>query len=82
MTFAHEYNHILQMGYDAYQDAWFAESTATWMENQVYDGIDDYLRYVRRWVKPLQHAADRRLDPRVRLGGLERMAGAPLRAAA
>ena len=51
MTLAHEYNHILQFGYDAYQDAWFAESTATWMEDQVYNGIDDYLRYVRRWVK-------------------------------
>jgi hypothetical protein len=51
VTFAHEYNHILQMGYDAYQDAWFAESTAAWMEDRVYDGIDDYLRYVRRWVK-------------------------------
>lgn len=51
VTFAHEYNHILQMGYDAYQDAWFAESTAVWMESQVYPGIDDYLRYVRRWVK-------------------------------
>jgi hypothetical protein len=51
VTFAHEYNHILQFGYDAYQDPWFAESTATWMEDQVYDGIDDYLRYVRRWVR-------------------------------
>ncbi len=51
VTFAHEYNHILQFGYDAYQDAWFAESTAVWMEDQVYDRIDDYLRYVRRWVK-------------------------------
>ncbi len=51
VTFAHEYNHILQFGYDAYQDAWFAESTATWMEDEVYDRIDDYLRYVRRWVK-------------------------------
>jgi hypothetical protein len=51
VTFAHEYDHILQFGYDAYQDPWFAESTATWMEDQVYDGIDDYLRYVRRWVK-------------------------------
>lgn len=50
VTFAHEYNHVLQLGYDAYQDAWFAESTAVWMEDQVYDGIDDYLRYVRRWV--------------------------------
>ena len=50
VTFAHEYNHILQFGYDAYQDAWFAESTAVWMEDQVYNGINDYLRYVRRWV--------------------------------
>jgi len=50
VTFAHEYNHSRQFGYDAYQDAWFAESSAVWMEDQVYDGIDDYLRYVRRWV--------------------------------
>ena len=51
VTFAHEYNHILQFGYDAYQDAWFAESTATWMEDQVYNGVNDYLRYVRRWAR-------------------------------
>lgn len=51
VTFAHEYCHILQMGYDAYQDAWMAESTAVWMEDQVYNGVNDYLRYVRRWVR-------------------------------
>ena len=51
VTLAHEYNHIIQFGYDAYQDPWFAESTAVWMEDQVYNDIDDYLRYVRRWVK-------------------------------
>lgn len=50
VTFAHEYAHILEFGYDAYQDPWLAESTAVWMEEQVYDGIDDYLRYVRRWA--------------------------------
>ncbi|HEX3735394.1 MAG TPA: MXAN_6640 family putative metalloprotease [Solirubrobacterales bacterium] len=50
VTLAHEYNHILQFGYDAFQDTWFAESSATWMEDQVYNGINDYLRYVRRWV--------------------------------
>jgi hypothetical protein len=50
VTLAHEYNHILQFGYDAYQDPWFAEATATWMEDQVYNRINDYLRYVRRWV--------------------------------
>ncbi len=51
VTIAHEYNHILQFGYDAYEDPWFAESTAVWMEDQVYNGINDYLRYVRHWVK-------------------------------
>jgi hypothetical protein len=51
VTLAHEYNHILQFGYDAYQDPWFAESTAVWMEDQVYNNINDYLRYERRWVK-------------------------------
>ncbi len=50
VTLAHEYNHILQFGYDAFQDAWFAEATAVWMEDQAYNGINDYLRYVRRWV--------------------------------
>ncbi len=50
VTLAHEYNHILQFAYDAYQDPWFAESSATWMEDQVYNEINDYLRYVRRWV--------------------------------
>lgn len=50
VALAHEYNHILQFGYDAFQDPWFAESTAVWMEDQVYNGINDYLRYVRRWV--------------------------------
>ncbi|HVT00380.1 MAG TPA: MXAN_6640 family putative metalloprotease [Solirubrobacterales bacterium] len=51
VTLAHEYDHILQFGYDAYEDPWFAESSAVWMEDQVYNGIDDYLRYVRKWVK-------------------------------
>lgn len=51
VTFAHEYNHVLQFGYDVYQDPWFAEATAVWMEDRVYDRIDDYLRYVRLWVR-------------------------------
>jgi hypothetical protein len=51
VTFAHEYNHILQFGYDAYQDPWFAEASATWMEDQVYNGINDYVRYLRGWTR-------------------------------
>ncbi len=51
MTLAHEYSHVLHFGYDAFQDAWISEATATWMEDQVFDGIDDYLRYLKRWVR-------------------------------
>jgi hypothetical protein len=53
VTLAHEYNHVLQYGIaplDVERDPWFAESSAVWMEDQVYNGINDYLRYVRRWA--------------------------------
>jgi hypothetical protein len=49
VTLAHEYNHVLQFSYDTYQDTWFMESTATWMEDQVYGSVNDYLRYLDRW---------------------------------
>jgi hypothetical protein len=54
VTIAHEYDHVLQYGYDAAaveRDRWFAESSAVWMEDQAYNGIDDYLRYVKSWTK-------------------------------
>lgn len=51
VTVAHEYNHVLQFGYDAFQDPWFAESSATWMEDQVYGEVNDYVHYLARWVK-------------------------------
>jgi hypothetical protein len=51
VTLAHEYNHVLQFGYDAFQDPWFAESSAVWMEDQVYGEVNDYLHYLGQWVK-------------------------------
>jgi len=50
VTLAHEYNHVLQFGYDVGQDLWFYESSAVWMEDRVYPQLDDYLRYIKRWV--------------------------------
>src|SRR5205823_2620737 len=32
VTLAHEYNHVLQFGYDAEEETWMLESTAVWME--------------------------------------------------
>jgi hypothetical protein len=51
VTLAHEYNHVLQFGYDAFQDPWFAESSATWMEDQVYGEVNDYVHYLGQWVR-------------------------------
>ena len=45
-TIAHEYNHILQFAYDTLQDLWMFESTATYMEEQVFPDIDDYLNFL------------------------------------
>jgi len=51
VTAAHEYNHVIQFGYDVFQDTWFMEATAVWMEDRVYDGVNDYLSYVVPWSR-------------------------------
>jgi hypothetical protein len=51
VTAAHEYNHVLQFGYDVAQDTWMFEATATWMEDEVYTQIDDYLQYLAPWAQ-------------------------------
>jgi hypothetical protein len=49
VTAAHEYNHVLQFAYDVLQDSWMFESTAVWMEDKVYDDINDYVSYLGPW---------------------------------
>src|SRR6476661_5622265 len=51
VTAAHEYNHVLQFGYDVFQDTWMLESTAVWMEDKVYTDINDYLQYLGPWAQ-------------------------------
>lgn len=46
VTIAHELNHLLQQGYDSFQDAWMFEATAVWAEEYVEPAIDDYVNYV------------------------------------
>jgi len=45
-TLAHEYNHVLQFGYDTFQDIWMFEASATWMEESVFPEIDDWINFV------------------------------------
>jgi hypothetical protein len=46
VTAAHEFFHAIQFAYYASFDAaWWQELTATWMEDVVYDDVNDYLQY-------------------------------------
>jgi hypothetical protein len=45
-TAAHEFFHAIQFAYDWTEDAWFMEGTAAWMEDEVYDGVNDNLQYL------------------------------------
>jgi hypothetical protein len=51
VTVAHEYNHILQFGYDTLEDLWMFESSATWIEQKVYPDINDYLNFLPPFAK-------------------------------
>ncbi|MGH2985313.1 MAG: MXAN_6640 family putative metalloprotease, partial [Solirubrobacterales bacterium] len=46
VTFAHEFNHLLQQNYDSFQDRWMFEATATWSEDLVFPAVNDYVAYV------------------------------------
>ncbi len=48
ITLAHEFFHAIQFAYDATEDRWFMESTATWIEDEVYDDINDNWQYLPR----------------------------------
>lgn len=46
VTAAHEFNHAIQFGYDVWEETWLMEATATWMEDEVYDDVNDNLQYL------------------------------------
>lgn len=46
VTAAHEFFHAVQFGYDAREDAWLMEGTATWMEDEVFDDVNDNRSYL------------------------------------
>lgn len=47
VTVAHEFFHAVQFAYDWREDNWLLEGTATWMEEQVYDAINDNRQYIK-----------------------------------
>ena len=50
VTTAHEFNHAIQYGYDSQEpEIWLYESVAVWMEDEVYNDINDNWRYLSAW---------------------------------
>ncbi|HEX2111802.1 MAG TPA: MXAN_6640 family putative metalloprotease [Gaiellaceae bacterium] len=47
VTAAHEFFHAVQFAYDWLEDLWLMEGSAAWIEDEVYDRIDDNLQYLR-----------------------------------
>ncbi|NYJ00711.1 hypothetical protein HNR19_001409 [Nocardioides thalensis] len=45
VTAAHEYFHATQYAYDAFEDSWILEATATWAEDELYDDVNDNYNY-------------------------------------
>jgi hypothetical protein len=46
VTAAHEFFHAIQFAYDVDEDYWMMEGTATWVEDEVYDAINDNYQYL------------------------------------
>ena len=55
VTAAHEYFHAVQFGYDISEDGWVMEATATWAEDELYDGVNDNVQYLRSGPMSLPH---------------------------
>lgn len=48
VTAAHEFFHAVQFAYDINDDDWFMEGTAAWVEDELYDAVNDNLNYLDR----------------------------------
>ncbi|MBL7009717.1 MAG: hypothetical protein ISR82_00670, partial [Candidatus Marinimicrobia bacterium] len=58
VTAAHEYYHAIQFGYDGWEMPWLLEASAVWMEEEMYDNINDCYQYMGDWFSQPQRALD------------------------
>ncbi|HIJ95325.1 MAG TPA: hypothetical protein HPP94_06245 [Desulfuromonadales bacterium] len=58
ITAAHEYHHAIQYGYNYYFDIWYAEATSTWMEDELYDSVNQLYNYLPAWFSNSTKALD------------------------
>ena len=63
VTIAHEFQHAVQFAYDVSDEVWFMESSATWMEEMLFDEVNDNYNYFPEFQKTPQTALTREQSP-------------------
>lgn len=56
VTVAHEYFHAVQFAYDVYEALWWMEASSTWMEDVVFDVVNDNYNYLGSFFSSPQTA--------------------------
>ncbi len=46
VTAVHEFFHAIQFSYNCYEEFWFMEATAVWSEDELFNDINDFYRYI------------------------------------
>lgn len=59
VTAAHEFFHAVQYGYDGWEKPWLLESTAVWVEDQLFDDINDCYQYLPSWFQYPHESLDK-----------------------
>jgi len=58
VTTSHEFFHGIKNGIDRYALSWMNEATAAWMEDVVYDSVDDNQQYLSSWFNHPEYPLD------------------------
>ena len=53
VTVAHEFCHAVQAAHDINEDTWYKEATSTWIEDIIYDDVNDYRGYLSQFLSSL-----------------------------
>lgn len=53
-TAAHEFLHAIQFGYNYWFEIWYAEASSTWIEDEVFDSINQVYDYLPAYLQNLR----------------------------
>jgi len=57
-TVAHEFHHAIQFGYTYWFDVWYGEATSTWIEDEVFDSVNQVYDYLPQYLANLDLPLD------------------------